>query len=99
MKKLVPRTAWKSMGRFAPERTGGGRIAMLKRLCAGSKQILLSNSRGRRSASDASPTKGANATMTVQGRVDRNRHDVSGRVGNGGYALNARTGSGHIRID
>jgi DUF4097 and DUF4098 domain-containing protein YvlB len=37
--------------------------------------------------------------MTVQGRVDRNRHDVSGRVGNGGHTLNARTGSGPIRIN
>jgi len=37
--------------------------------------------------------------MTVQGRLDRNRHDVTGRVGNGAYKLSARTGSGHIRID
>lgn len=37
--------------------------------------------------------------MTVQGKIDRNRHDVSGKVGNGAYQLNARTGSGHIRID
>jgi DUF4097 and DUF4098 domain-containing protein YvlB len=35
--------------------------------------------------------------MTVQGRIG-SRHDVSGRVGNGGHLLNARTGSGHIRI-
>lgn len=36
--------------------------------------------------------------MTVQGRIDTNRHDVSGRVGAGGPVLNARTGSGRIRI-
>ena len=36
--------------------------------------------------------------MTVQGRIDRNRHEVSGKVGSGGPVLNARTGSGHIRI-
>jgi hypothetical protein len=37
--------------------------------------------------------------MTVQGRIDHNRHDVSGKVGTGAYALNIRTGSGHIRIE
>jgi len=37
--------------------------------------------------------------MTVQGRLDARRRDVSGRVGNGGYALDLRTGSGHIRIE
>jgi hypothetical protein len=36
--------------------------------------------------------------LTVQGRIDSNRHDVSGRVGSGGYPLNLRAGSGHIRI-
>src|ERR1051326_8942092 len=34
--------------------------------------------------------------MTVQGRIDSNRHDVRGTVGSGTYALNARTGSGQI---
>jgi len=37
--------------------------------------------------------------MTVQGRIDGRRRDVSGRVGSGGYALDLRTGSGHIRIE
>jgi len=37
--------------------------------------------------------------MTVQGRLDSRRHDVSGKVGGGGSLLTARTGSGHIRID
>jgi hypothetical protein len=36
--------------------------------------------------------------LTVQGRLDRNRHDVTGKVGSGGQLLSARTGSGHIRI-
>ena len=35
--------------------------------------------------------------MTVQGRIG-NRNDVTGKVGGGGYPLNARTGSGRIRI-
>jgi DUF4097 and DUF4098 domain-containing protein YvlB len=37
--------------------------------------------------------------MTVQGRIDGRARNVSGRVGNGGYALDLRTGSGHIRIE
>lgn len=37
--------------------------------------------------------------MTVQGRLDRRMRDVSGRVGNGNYTLDVRTGSGHIRIE
>jgi DUF4097 and DUF4098 domain-containing protein YvlB len=37
--------------------------------------------------------------MTVQGRIDGRRRDVTGRVGNGGYAMDLRTGSGHIRIE
>jgi hypothetical protein len=37
--------------------------------------------------------------MTVQGRLDSRRHDVSGKVAGGGSLLTARTGSGHIRID
>jgi hypothetical protein len=37
--------------------------------------------------------------MTVQGRLDSRRHDVSGKVGGGGNLLTARTGSGHIRIE
>jgi len=37
--------------------------------------------------------------MTVQGRLDHGRHDVSGKVGGGGSLLTARTGSGHIRIE
>jgi hypothetical protein len=36
--------------------------------------------------------------MTVQGRIGSNRHDVSGKVGNGAYPMSLRTGSGHIRI-
>ena len=36
--------------------------------------------------------------MAVQGRIDRNRHEVSCKVGPGGPVLNGRTGSGHIRI-
>jgi DUF4097 and DUF4098 domain-containing protein YvlB len=35
--------------------------------------------------------------MTVQGRIG-DRHNITGRVGSGGYVLNARTGSGGIRI-
>jgi len=35
--------------------------------------------------------------MTVQGRID-SRRDLSGRVGNGGPMISARTGSGSIRI-
>jgi hypothetical protein len=37
--------------------------------------------------------------MTVTGRIDANRHSVEGKVGGGTYPLNARTGSGHIRIE
>ncbi len=37
--------------------------------------------------------------MTVQGRIDSNRHDVRGTVGAGGPELTARTGSGRIRIE
>ncbi len=37
--------------------------------------------------------------ITVQGRIDSNRHDVNGKVGSGGNSLMARTGSGHIRIE
>jgi hypothetical protein len=36
--------------------------------------------------------------LTVQGKIDSNRHEVSGKVGSGSYPLNARAGSGHIRI-
>jgi len=35
--------------------------------------------------------------LTMQGRIGR--HDVAGKVGNGQYALNVRTGSGHVRIE
>jgi DUF4097 and DUF4098 domain-containing protein YvlB len=37
--------------------------------------------------------------ITVQGRIDRRRNNVSGKVRGGGYALDVRTGSGSIRID
>jgi len=37
--------------------------------------------------------------MTLQGGIIHSRHDVTGRVGNGQYALNVRTGSGHVRIE
>jgi DUF4097 and DUF4098 domain-containing protein YvlB len=37
--------------------------------------------------------------MTVQGQLDGRRRNVSGRVGSGAYALDLRTGSGHIRIE
>jgi len=37
--------------------------------------------------------------MTVQGRVNVNRHDANGKVGSGSHVLSARTGSGHIRIE
>jgi hypothetical protein len=37
--------------------------------------------------------------MTVQGFLDGRRRDVTGKVGNGGYAMDLRTGSGHIRIE
>ena len=37
--------------------------------------------------------------ITVQGRIDRHRRDVSGKVRGGGHALDVRTGSGHIRIE
>jgi hypothetical protein len=36
--------------------------------------------------------------LTMQGRVDTRRRDVSGTVGSGGAVLSAQTGSGHIRI-
>jgi hypothetical protein len=36
--------------------------------------------------------------LTMRGRGDRHRHDVSGTVGSGGQVLSAHTGSGHIRI-
>ena len=36
--------------------------------------------------------------ITAQGRLG-NKHDVTGRVGSGGYTLTARTGSGGIRIE
>jgi len=38
-------------------------------------------------------------SMTVQGGLRRRQHDVTGKVGNGQYALNVRTGSGSIRIE
>lgn len=37
--------------------------------------------------------------ITVQGRIERRRSDVSGRVRGGGHALDVRTGSGSIRIE
>lgn len=37
--------------------------------------------------------------LTVRGRIDSNRHEVTGKVGTGQYPLTARTGSGHIRIE
>jgi putative adhesin len=37
--------------------------------------------------------------ITVQGRIDKRRNDVSGRVRGGGHALDVRTGSGSIRIE
>lgn len=37
--------------------------------------------------------------LTVSGRIDSSRHEVTGKVGTGQFALTARTGSGHIRIE
>ena len=37
--------------------------------------------------------------ITIQGRIDRRQHDLSGKVRGGGYALDVRTGSGSIRIE
>jgi len=37
--------------------------------------------------------------ITVQGRIDKRRNDVSGRVRGGGHVLDVRTGSGSIRIE
>jgi len=37
--------------------------------------------------------------ITIQGRIERRPHDLSGKVRGGGYALDVRTGSGSIRID
>ena len=37
--------------------------------------------------------------LTVQGKIDRRRRDVSGRVRGGGHALDVRTSSGSIRIE
>jgi len=39
------------------------------------------------------------APITMQGRLDGRRQDVSGKVRGGGPALDVRTGSGSIRID
>jgi DUF4097 and DUF4098 domain-containing protein YvlB len=36
--------------------------------------------------------------FTLQGRIDKRRNDVSGRVRGGGHVLDVRTGSGSIRI-
>jgi len=36
--------------------------------------------------------------VTVQGSIRRDRHNVTGKVGNGRYPLEARAGSGSIRI-
>jgi hypothetical protein len=40
-----------------------------------------------------------NYPMTVQGQIGRRQRDVTGKVGSGLYALNVRTGSGHVRIE
>ena len=37
--------------------------------------------------------------ITIQGRIERRPHDLSGKVRGGGHALDVRTGSGSIRIE